>query len=215
MIITHPGKLGDFIYTLPIASWIWKKTGQLITFVLPATFPPLVSLQSLLLSFPFTVKVLYITDWHIDNYNCGGQPYKIKLSKSIAKDEMVINFGLRGYPNKFITEFIAEEYGFHYDKDFLVNVSGVEDNHSNTDFVTENLPIPARTENEIIKLDLSKDILQNFRTALGCEQVHCLYSGFAALMYFSGKKFKLYREANRPSNDIFFPDRSRYELINC
>lgn len=78
--LTHCGKLGDFIYCLPIASWLHKTTGQKIHWVLPDNFKPFRQIKTLLELQPFH-GALSIVPFHVRTWGCGGQPYKFNPGK--------------------------------------------------------------------------------------------------------------------------------------
>jgi hypothetical protein len=120
IILTHCGQLGDFIYSLPIASWLWKENGRKIHFVLPRDFGPFRSIETLLLLQPFTARVSLV-DYRVAHYGHGGQPYKFNPAQFGLPGDY-INLGLRGAPNRFITEFMADEYRLGWDEEFTLNL---------------------------------------------------------------------------------------------
>ena len=80
IVITHCGKLGDFITSLPVTSWASKNVSDNIHLVLPASFPPFQKIESLMLKQPM-IKKFTLTSYTPTDYSCGGQPYHFDPNK--------------------------------------------------------------------------------------------------------------------------------------
>ena len=224
MIVTHTGKLGDFFYCLPVASWIYKQANEKIHFVLPRCFVPFRKIESLLMLQEMTERVSLV-DFNVQHYKRGGQPYRLIPACYGIKGEYV-NFGFRNYknrrgprwlkndlPDKFITEYYADEWGLGWDKSFVLNLGDI--GNIEAPVSTEALNIPAATNAGFVeKIDLeNKNILQNLQRMARAERAHCHFSAVAAALYFARVAFTLYRHTNNPPTEYYFPDKSRYTVI--
>lgn len=205
MILTHCGKLGDFIYAWPIASWLYKTAGHKIHFVLPRCFKPFTQIESLLKLQDFFGQ-LTLVDHKVKTYGCGGQPYRFDPADYGIEDKYY-NIGFNTWPNKYVTEYQAEEHGFGYDKEWKLNL-GQYNCKPEEIVVTEQLsPWSAR-------INLNESILFNARRLASAKKRCCFFSGMAAILYFAQVKFDLFREPWQPDPALYFPDSSRYELVN-
>jgi hypothetical protein len=206
MIFTHTGKLGDFFYCFPIASWWYKTTGRKIHWVLSKYFPPFNKVQSLLECLEFTEKVTLVP-FKIDNYELGGQPYNI-VPRDFGLFDEYRNFGFRQPPDKFISDFYAEEHGFGVDNDFKLEIPELQESFplGCTEHLKHKFP-------SAITIDEDKDVLWNLRRFLSCKEVHCYFSSMAVLLYFSKKKFVLYRNGKHQEMGKYFPDATRIERV--
>ncbi len=219
LILTHCGKLGDFVYTWPVAAWLHRKTGRKIHWVLPRGFTPFRRVESLLLRQAFSHQVTLV-DFPVRSYGCGGQPYRFNPADYGVSGEY-LNLGFRWWPNKFVTAFQAEEHGLGWDEDWVLDVGregeeterGAQRPRAQAEIepmvATEQACIPAAPE---ARLDLKQDVLDNVRRMAAARERHCFFSGMAAILYFARVPFILYREPWQPRLEFYFPDRSRYEL---
>jgi hypothetical protein len=219
LILTHCGKLGDFVYAWPIAAWIHRRTGRKIHWVLPRAFTPFQRLQSLLLRQGFSDRVTLV-DFPVRSHACGGQPYRFNPADYGVKGEY-LNLGFRRWPNKFVTAFQAEEHGLGWAEDWVLDTglaqSAAEREARSAGSQADTEPMVA-TEQACIpappaaRLDLKRDILDNVRRLVAARERHCFFSGMAAILYFARVPFILYREPWQPKLEFYFPDRTRYEL---
>ncbi len=219
LILTHCGKLGDFVYAWPIAARIHRETGRKIHWVLPRAFTPFRLIESLVRRQTFTDRVTLV-DFPVRCYGCGGQPYRFNPADYGIEGEY-FNLGFRWWPDKFVTAYQAEEHRLGWDEDWVLDVGLSEGNAPGNalslgssakieDVVATEQPcIPAPPE---ARLDLKKDIWFNVRRLAAARERHCFFSGMAAILYFARVPFILYREPWQPRLDYYFPDRSRYEL---
>lgn len=215
MIVTHSGKLGDFICALPVASWIYKQSGQKVDFMLPAEFPPFQKIESLLKMQPMTGQVRLV-NFRPRHYRRGGQPYRL-IPACFGWKGDYINLGFRNYtgkgfwkwkddlPDKFIPEYYAEEYGLEWDRDFVLELGEVDP----VDFEvqTEQLNIPGAKV-----IDLNNDILANARLMKAARVAHSYFCGMSAILYFARVPFVLYRSWQNPRTEFYHQDKSRFEL---
>ena len=219
LILTHCGKLGDFVYAWPIAAWLYRQTGRKIHWVLPRGFSPFRRVESLLLRQEFSQQ-LTLVDFPVRCFGCGGQPYRFNPADYGVAGEY-LNLGFRWWANKFVTEYQAEEHGLGWDADWVLD-PGLENSKDRALIqdpgaeagveamvATEQAAIPAAPS---ARLDLNQEVLFNVRRLATARERHCFFSGMAAILYFARLPFILYREPWQPSLDLYFPDRSRYEL---
>jgi hypothetical protein len=219
LILTHCGKLGDFVYAWPIAAWLHRQTGRKIHWVLPRGFGPFRRLESLLLLQEFSAQ-LTLVDFPVRCFGCGGQPYHFNPADYGVPGEY-FNLGFRWWPDKFVTPYQAEEHGLGWDADWVLDLQS----DSSKDRASEQSPGPesgieamVATEQAAIpatpsaRLDLSRDVLFNVRRMAAARERHCFFSGMAAILYFARLPFILYREPWQPRIEYYFPDRARYEL---
>lgn len=202
-ILTHCGKLGDFVYTWPIAAWIHRTTGRKVFYVLPRCFRPFSQVQSLLELQSFSAGVALVGH-PVRAYGCGGQPYRFNPHDYGLAGEYA-NLGCRWWPKKFITEYQAEEHGFGWDPDWVLELGDYAPSDE-YEVVTEQLsPVEGR-------IDLSKDVLFNARRLAAAKHRACFFSGMAAVLYFARVPFTLVREPWQPTCACYFPDSTRYDL---
>jgi hypothetical protein len=219
LILTHCGKLGDFVYAWPIAAWLHRQTGRKIHWVLPRGFGPFRRLESLLLLQEFSAQ-LTLVDFPVRCFGCGGQPYRFNPGDYGVPGDY-FNLGFRWWPNKFVTPYQAEEHGLGWDPDWVLDLQldGSKGRASGQSLgpetgieamvATEQTAIPAAPA---ARLDLSRDVLFNVRRMAAARERHCFFSGMAAILYFARLRFILYREPWQPRIEYYFPDRTRYEL---
>lgn len=193
IILTHCGKLGDFLYCLPVASWLAKTRGVKIHFVLPRCFPPFHHITPLLHSIPFTEQVSLVSH-PIRDFQCGGQPYRFDPAQYGIEGEY-FNLGIRSYPNKFMPAFVAEEHGFDWDRDFKLNFGPVEPSGkilcSEQPEVHEAVP---HAEGYHIPIDL----LELGRQLAAAKERHLWFSGPACLMHLARIPFHLHWTRGHP-----------------
>lgn len=129
MIITHVGKFGDFIPSLIIPNYYYKKGGEKTTFILSSWFKSIVGLEEFLMLQDFTEKVIF--DSYVpENFSLGGQPYKFKPES--LTDEKYYNLGIPGFPMTYLGYIYAEHSGLEFDTDIDLK------------FIDENFPMELR-----------------------------------------------------------------------
>ena len=212
LILTHCGKLGDFVYAWPIAAWLHRQTGRKIHWVLPRGFGPFRRLESLLLLQEFSAQ-LTLADFPVRCFGCGGQPYRFNPGDYGVPGDY-FNLGFRWWPNKFVTPYQAEEHGLGWDADWVLDLQL----EGSKDLASRQSPGPERgieamvaTEQAVIpaapsaRLDLSRDVLFNVRRMAAARERHCFFSGMAAILYFARLPFILYREPWQPRIRVLLP----------
>lgn len=103
---SHPGKMGDALYTLPVLNYIYNATGQKIDFYTSSYCEPMRRLfeyQSCI------NKFIIPNDYIIDNFGCGIQPWKMPIPEDEYKK--IFQLGFRYTPDRMLHQFIAHQIG--------------------------------------------------------------------------------------------------------
>lgn len=179
--VTHCGKLGDFIATLPVASWLFKTRRRKIHFVLAKEFKLFNQVVSLLKLQEMTAEVT-LADFPILDWEKGGQPYHHDPNRyGIAAIE-TYNFGFRRTPRRFVPQYVAGEYGLGYDSQFQLNLGEFES--STAILVSDEFMLPEVPDASVI--DHSEDILANARRMAGARECHVCQSGLFHVLDWAG-----------------------------
>lgn len=203
--VTHTGKIGDFGQCLPICSWLYKTYGEKIIFIIPSGFPFFKSVESLIKIQPFTEDIIYC-DFEIKHFDLGGQPYKFNPHDYIKnlKITQFYNFGFRKAPDKFVTEFYAEEYNLGIDENFVLNLNlefkSTSNNLMCSEVMGEFFPCFKQP-------DFSKDFLYNLQQLAYAKERHLHFSSLAVFLSLAKIPFYLYTVAKFQP----FVDRIEYE----
>lgn len=201
IVLTHCGKLGDFLYCLPIASWIWKTTGRPTHWVLPHTFAPFNHIDRLLAALPFTSQATYVN--HAIHFAHGGQPYRFNPNDYGVPVGQYFNLGFRGYPDKFVTAYCAEEHGFGWDREFTLEFGDVVP--SGKAIRTEQ-PEVAEAAPHAETFPVPMDLLELGKLFKAANERHTWYSGPAAMLYLARLPFFLHYETGHPSRRLYLPE---------
>lgn len=181
IVVTHCGKLGDFIASLPVVSWLYKTRGKKIHFVLAKSFEPFSKIESLLMLQEMTTKVS-LADFPVLDWEKGGRPYMHDPSKFGMSVGEYYNFGFRHTPRRFVPEYVAEEWGLGVDSEFKLNL-GDYDKHDGVlcsdDYMLIEVP-------QATPLDHSKDLLTNARLMAGARESHVSQSGLFHILDWAG-----------------------------
>ena len=188
--ITHTGKIGDFALCLPICSWLYKTRNEKIIFILPKSFPFMQECESLIRLQPFTEDILYC-DHLIYHYDIGGQPYKFNPYDFFPNLNIseYYNIGFRSLPDKYVTEFYAEEYGLGIDYDFVLNLD-LQFNYRNTDIMCSE--VLSEYFPNYNPPDFSKDFLTNLQKLAYARERHLHFSSLAVFLSLAKIPFYLY-----------------------
>lgn len=209
MILTHAGKLGDFLYCLPIAAWLHRVKGWRIHWVLPNTFHPFNYLTPLLMAQPFTSRVTMVP-YVIDNFMCGGQPYRFDPAQ-FGVEGMYVNLGFRGYPDRYVSQYYADEYGWDYEREYRINLG---EPLPKTDEILRSSErhlgawAPQATE-----MGKSEDLLALARRMQAAHQVHTWFCGLAILCYMSGIPVIVHRVPGHASIPLYYEGDCRHVLF--
>lgn len=225
--LTNTGKLGDFLYCLPVASWLARERGCKIHWVLPSCFGPFNYVQDLLMLQPFTSRVSLVS-FKVKNYDCGGQPYRFDPTDYVTVHGPFYNLGFRGSPDKFVSAFYAEEHGFGYDRDFRLEIHGrgCAENQLYDDYglgAEEPSPTYHRfyESGEVLRtregamsklaprasvLPPAEDLLALTYRLACAKEVHTWYCGIAVLCWFAGIRATVYRAPGHAPVDLYFSE---------
>lgn len=218
MIFTHCGLLGDFLLSLPVASWYYKTHGQKITFVL-ADVPSLKPIDKLLQKQPFT-EAVYKVPFKVEHFGCGGQPYNLNPNDFGIRGEYV-NIGFRDWPRyEWVPYFYAQEHGFGVDEDFILYVEG-EPNPTAKNIIAKPI-LKYKGENLWEKeymgkhewgeyildnftplnsdyLDLNNDFYDNLVICKQSKQTYCIDGGISVALDLMGVDYTLFYK-ERPNH---------------
>jgi len=213
VILTHAGKLGDMLYSLMVGSWLHKKFGRQIHWVLPEGFGPFRYIENLLMAQEQTSRVTLVPH-RIQNFDCGGQPYKFNPADYGIEGEYY-NLGFRNSPNKFVPLFYAEEHGFGVDYDFTLNIPPGRPAWLEND-------LSARRSTELamlfIRPDLkplpnTEDLLELVRGMFVVERMHTWYCGIAVLCWMARIPAIVYRMSGHAPISLYFPYKRKMECV--
>jgi hypothetical protein len=218
IILTHCGKLGDMLYSLPVASWLARERGCKSHWVLPTNFEPFNYIRNLLMLQPFVSRGTLVPH-RVDNYDCGGQPYKFNPADFGIQGEYY-NLGFRAYPNKFLPAFYAEEHGFGYDPDFRLKIYP-DDPREMASLTDRALTWREGKPTEILRtregamaklvpgaepLTPAMDLLELARRLAAAKEVHTWFCGIAVLCWFAGITATVYRVPGHAAIQLYFPE---------
>lgn len=183
IVVTHCGKLGDFIACLPVASWLYKTRCQKIHFVLARGFTLFEQTRSLLMLQEMTDAVT-LADFPVSDWEKGGQPYKHNPNQFGVTAPEYYNFGFRRTPRCFVPEYVAGEHGLGYDKDFKLSLGQVE--RSNEVLISDSFMSVEIPNAQVI--DHSQDVLTNARRMAAARESHVCQSGLFHVLDWAGVK---------------------------
>lgn len=198
IILTHCGKLGDFLYCLPIASWLAKTRGVKIRWALPDRFPPFHHVTPLLHTMPCTEDVTLLP-FPVKNFEAGGQPYKHNPAEFGMEGEYY-NLGIRGYPDSFMPDYCAREYQLGWDPHFNLELGDVEPTDKILRGEQKEL---AKSLPQSEQYPMFIDLLELGRMLKAAKERHLWFSGPAAMMYLARIPFTLYWEKGHPPRSLY------------
>jgi len=221
MIFTHTGKLGDFIFSLPVANWYYKVSGEKIHYVLSNEIYHFNSIIPEFVTHIPCIDRLSLVPHHIENFTCGGQPYKFDPSKYGISGKY-FNLGYRHFPNKYCAEFIGEEHGFGTEYDNLFNIHPDLSMYDTTFYTNDYYRISSKVNIEgFTELSFKDPLHINVQKILGAKEVRTLHSGFAAicdllisekLYVYASPSISIYGKVFFKNND-FLVKNNRYIII--
>lgn len=106
--VTHPGKIGDALYTLPTIRYLAEKSGSPVDFYTSEYCLPIKELfeyQSCI------DKFIVPEDYVIKGYDMGVQPYAVPVPRGAY--DTVFHLGFRSIPNKRLDWWMAESVGIN------------------------------------------------------------------------------------------------------
>lgn len=189
MIFTHCGKFGDMIMCLPILSAYYKKTGIKPTLAL-ADFKYARQSEELLKMQDCIGEILQI---QYQPGECwGGYPYHIDLK--LNEPDTVVNLGFRGYPDKPLLEFVAEEHGLEIDYGFKLKTYIPMYKYNDKDIVIDRYEDWILLQNRIpgAYLDPKETLVTNLSFAAGAKSAATYATGAAMCLLMAGIPCKVY-----------------------
>lgn len=106
--ITHPGKLGDAIFTLPVCRYLAEKSGNPVDFFTSLYCAPMREL----FEYQSCIGKFVIADnYKIERYDMGVQPYVVPVP--IGDYDTTYHLGFRNIPDKRLDWFMAESVGIN------------------------------------------------------------------------------------------------------
>ncbi len=104
--VTHPGKMGDTLYALPLARLLFNITGEKVDFYTSDYCEPLCSLigyQS------YINECIIPADYKVERMDMGCQPWLMPVKAGYSQ---VHHAGFKGIPDRPIHEYIARQAGY-------------------------------------------------------------------------------------------------------
>jgi hypothetical protein len=211
-ILTVPAKLGDGLYALMVGSWLYKRWGRKIHWVLPRCFGPFLYIEKLLRAQEMTARVTLV-DHQIRDFSCGGQPYKFDPATFGIMGEYY-NLGFRTYPYCFLPEFYASEYGIGYDPGFVLNIG----DHFRSD--DRDAPILRSSElamqmlmPDVETIPTAVDLLYLSRVLAGAREFHSWFCGLAVLCWLANIPATVYRVEGHAPLRLYFPQPRNLKFV--
>ncbi len=103
--VSHPGKIGDALWTLPTVRFLAKKHGCQVDFYTSEVCRPLIRLLEYQ---PYIRRVVIPPEYRVKNMSCGVQPWLVPVPPEY---NAIYHLGFRSYPNRFLPRWIAESVG--------------------------------------------------------------------------------------------------------
>jgi hypothetical protein len=186
-IFTNCGKLGDMFLCLPVISWYKKIFGTTITFALADHFPYAKDAYELLMMQDCIDDVIY---FKYDESKCehrnAGNLGKYHITKGMLPIEYqnfkIYSFGFHRWPDKYISELYAEEYGFKVDYDFVLYYGSKNLFYKNDNVKVDRYESPMLEEfNSYIPLSQHNTMVENLQYASGAKEVLTFTTGFSIM----------------------------------
>jgi hypothetical protein len=95
--------------------------------------------------------------------------------------EDVISLGFHTWPNKYIPEFYAEEYGLGVDYDFKLNYGKPDYSYDESIVKVDKFESPKLLMVDGINLSAENGMVQNLQLAAGAKEVKTFTTGFSIM----------------------------------
>lgn len=188
-IFTNCGKLGDSLFCLPVISDYKKRTGHRTIFALSSLFLYSLELKELLEMQWCIDELVY---FHHDELKCELRSKENLIKYHIPRDMLpspyneynfdMYDLGFHKWPDKYISELYAEEYGFNVDYDFVLNYGDIDYTYKDVKVKVdkyEDLQLESFTDYYL--LESSNSIVKNIQYAAGAKEVLTFSTGFSVL----------------------------------
>jgi hypothetical protein len=104
--LSHPGKMGDVIFSFPAAIALCQKHGTICDFYTSPYCRPLVSL----LEYQSWINEVIVDEYYVmDHFGAGVQPWRMDVDLSLY--DAVYHLGIQTWPEKNMIDFYAEQAG--------------------------------------------------------------------------------------------------------
>ncbi len=125
--VTHPGKMGDALYALPLARLLYGMHGEKIDFYTSEYCRPL---KSLIQYQSYINECIIPADYVIERMDMGCQPWLMPVKDGYSK---VYHCGFRGIPDRAIHHYIASQYD--YNGPLGISYEYPETTHTGEDYI--------------------------------------------------------------------------------
>lgn len=193
-ITTTFNRLGDFVVVLPVASWVYKTTGEKTHFVFTKQVPTHIKMEPILRAQEFTSNVSYV-DLPVIHAGDAGTLSPDILKQFGINEGRNLNLGFFTWPqpHQFIGRFYANQYGLGFDEDYVMkcpveNCPVYDDVWIETEpYRTTYKSLPKIIPPNAVELKLSDPMEYNLGVALKAKNVWTNGGGFAVLLDMAGK----------------------------
>jgi hypothetical protein len=105
--VTHPGKMGDTLYALPLARLLYGINGEKIDFYTSEYCRPL---KELIEYQQYINQCIIPANYTIERMDMGCQPWLMPVQEGYSQ---VYHAGFKSVPDRAIHQFIASEHGYY------------------------------------------------------------------------------------------------------
>lgn len=204
IILTHCGKLGDFLYCLPIAEWFWREKGRKTHWVLTSFFAPFLYISRLLKIQEHCAEVT-VVDHKLANLDAGGQPYRFNPG-DFGVDGEYLNLGFRSYPSKYISQFYCDEHGLDYVRDYKMKIwLDGQGTIPSGEILRSSEIAMNRVRPDIEPIPTVMDLLDLAQRLACAKEFHSWFCGMAVLAWFCDIPQHVYRVPGHGRKDMYFP----------
>ena len=105
--VTHPGKMGDTLYALPLARLLYGINGEKIDFYTSDYCEPL---QELIQYQPYINECIIPKNYKVERMDMGCQPWLMPVKEGHSQ---VYHAGFKGIPDRAIHQYIAYQAGYN------------------------------------------------------------------------------------------------------
>lgn len=105
--VTHPGKMGDTLYALPLARLLYGINGEKIDFYTSEYCRPL---KELIEYQPYINRCIIPNSYVIERMDMGVQPWLMPVQDGYSQ---VYHAGFKNVPDRAIHQYIAAEHGYN------------------------------------------------------------------------------------------------------
>lgn len=104
--VTHPGKMGDTLYALPLARLLYGINGEKVDFYTSSYCQPL---RELIAYQSYINQCIIPADYKIERMDMGCQPWLMPVKEGYSQ---VYHAGFKGIPDQAIHQYIAAQAGY-------------------------------------------------------------------------------------------------------